>query len=65
MDVDEFLDVDRASIVTGHTPPAQYKLVARGKIPYRKFGRKLLFKKSELLQFLDELPGRRPEEVRR
>jgi excisionase family DNA binding protein len=44
----EFMGLSHASI---------YKLVAVGKIPYRKQGRRLLFLKCELEQYLLQLPG--------
>jgi excisionase family DNA binding protein len=45
------------------TPTALYKLVSRRAIPYRKKGKKLLFLRSELTQFLRELPGLKLEDL--
>ena len=59
----EFLNVDEAAALIGRTPHAVYRLVARRQIPYRKHGRRLLFKRAELLAFLDRLPGVSLEEV--
>ncbi len=42
---------------------ALYKLVARRQIPYRKKGKRLLFLRSELEQFLRELPGLKLEDL--
>jgi excisionase family DNA binding protein len=61
----EYLNVDEAAGLIGRTPHALYRLVARRQIPYRKHGRRLLFKRSELLAFLETLPGVRMEEVTR
>jgi len=44
---------------------ALYRKVQRKQIPYRKWGKRLLFERRELLEFLDALPGLRPENVQR
>jgi excisionase family DNA binding protein len=59
----EYLNVDEAAGLIGRTVHAVYRLVARRQIPYRKHGRRLLFKRSELLEFLETLPGVRIDEV--
>ena len=65
MSDDRYLKIDEASTLVGSTPEALYRKVERGQIPYRKWGRRVLFKQSELLMFLDNLPGMRPEDVKR
>lgn len=65
MTEDRYLNIDEASMLAGSTPEALYRKVERGQIPYRKWGRRVLFKHSELLAFLDDLPGMRPEDVQR
>ena len=59
----DFLTIDQAAALMGRTPHAVYRLVARRQIPFRKHGRRLLFKRSELLAFLDKLPGLSLEEA--
>ena len=62
---DKFLSVEEAAALIGITTDALYRKIARGQIPYRKWGRRVLFKHTELLAFLDNLPGPRSEDVRR
>jgi excisionase family DNA binding protein len=59
----EFMNINEAAAFTGYTPTALYRKVARRQIPYRKHGWRLLFKRSELLEFLEALPGVRLDEV--
>jgi excisionase family DNA binding protein len=65
MDGQKYIGVEEAAAMTGMTQAALYRKVARGQIPYRKWGRRVLFKRSELVEFIDALPGMRTEEVRR
>jgi predicted DNA-binding transcriptional regulator AlpA len=51
--------------VLGITRKSAYQRAARGQIPHRKWGRKLIFKRAEIVAFLDQLPGPRPEDVRK
>ena len=62
---DEYVNLKEAAALSGLTTDALYRKIARRQLPYRKFGRRVLFKKSELLAFLDNLPGPRVEDVRR
>ena len=62
---DKFLSVEEAAALLGITTDAVYRKIARGQIPYRKWGRRVLFKHTELLAFLENLPGPRSEDVRR
>jgi excisionase family DNA binding protein len=57
------MSTSTAAAYLGCTTTALYKLVARQAIPYRKKGKKLLFLRSELEQFLRELPGLRLEDL--
>jgi excisionase family DNA binding protein len=59
----EYMNINEAAASTGYTSTALYRKVARRQIPYRKHGRRLLFKRSELLEFLEALPGVRIDEV--
>ena len=63
MPEDKYLSIDEAAALTGSTTNALYRKIERGQIPYRKWGRRVLFKQSELFAFLDALPGMRPEDV--
>ena len=40
-------------------------MVERGQLPYRKLGRRVLFLRAELEEFLEALPGLRPADVRK
>jgi excisionase family DNA binding protein len=62
---EEFLTIEEAASLIGRTPHAVYRLVARQQLPFRKHGKRLLFKKAELLAFLDALPGVTLDEIQR
>lgn len=53
----EYLNIAEAATLIGRTPTAIYRMVARRQIPHRKYGRRLLLKRTELLGVLDALPG--------
>jgi excisionase family DNA binding protein len=59
----EAMGISAAAVFMNCTEAALYKLVARRAIPYRKKGKKLLFLRSELTQFLRELPGLKLEDL--
>lgn len=59
----EYMNVGETAAFIGRTPTAIYRMVARWQIPFRKHGRRLLFKRSELQKFLESLPGVSLEEV--
>jgi excisionase family DNA binding protein len=59
----EAMGTSAAAVFMNCTDAAIYKMVARQAIPYRKKGKKLLFLRSELEQFLRELPGLRLEDL--
>ena len=63
--VEDNLAVSDAAAFLNRTEAAIYRLVARRQIPYRKYGRRLVFRRSELEQYLEALPGVTLEEVRR
>ena len=65
MEEKRYINIEEASYLTGMTQDALYRKVERGQIPYRKWGKRLLFEQRELLEFLDALPGMRPEDVQR
>ena len=59
----EVMSTSAAAVFMDCTTTALYKLVSRRVIPYRKKGKKLLFLRSELTQFLRELPGLKLEDL--
>jgi excisionase family DNA binding protein len=59
----EALGASAAAAFLDCTPTALYKLVSRRAIPYSKKGKKLLFSRSELTQFLRGLPGLKLEDL--
>jgi excisionase family DNA binding protein len=60
----EYMDAPETAALIRRTTTALYRMVARGQIPYRKCGRRLLFRRSEIERFLAGLPGRPLEKVR-
>ena len=54
---DENLDVDGLAKIIHRTPKAIYRMVARRQLPYRKHGARLLFRRSEIEQLIENLPG--------
>jgi len=59
------LTVEDVAILLGRTPKAVRRMVERGQLPYRKLGRRVLFLRAELEEFLNALPGLRPADVRK
>jgi hypothetical protein len=57
------LDVHGAARLTGDTEKAVRAKIARGLLPYRRLGGRVVFLRSELLAFLEALPGVRLEEA--
>ena len=57
------LDVYGAARLTGDTEKGVRAKVARGLLPYRRLGRRVVFLRTELLAFLESLPGVRLEEA--
>jgi excisionase family DNA binding protein len=51
--------IKRAAELLGKSVDATYQDVARGRIPYRRFGRTLVFFEEEIVEHLDRLPGLR------
>jgi hypothetical protein len=59
----QVLAVPQTARLTGQTERAVWLDVYRGKIPHRRWGRKVIVLRSELEAFLNSLPGKRLEEV--
>ena len=53
MEENTFLLVEEASELLRTSKSTLYKLTMNSKIPHYKFGRNLLFKKEELIQFVE------------
>jgi CelD/BcsL family acetyltransferase involved in cellulose biosynthesis len=60
----EYLTVTEAAL-TSRTPKALRKMVERRQIPFRKHGKRIVFKRAEVEMFFDNLPGVSLEEARR
>jgi hypothetical protein len=61
--VQEALTVPQAAAIIGKTERATWLDIARGKVPHRRWGRKVIILRSELLEFLKTLPGKSVGEV--
>jgi excisionase family DNA binding protein len=61
----EYLTITEAAELTSRTPKALRKMVERRLIPFRKHGKRVIFKRAELEQFFDQLPGVTAEEASR
>lgn len=54
---DDIIDFNGALKLTGYAAPTLYAKTAKGEIPHFKKGRKLFFRKSELIEWIET--GRR------
>jgi len=62
----EILSLEQAlEILPGFTKWGLYNMIRRRQIPYRRRGRKNIFLKSELIKWVESLPGVSVEEVLR
>jgi len=62
----EVLSLEQAlQILPGFTRWGLYNMVRRRQIPYRRRGRKIIFLKSDLIKWVESLPGVSVEEVLR
>lgn len=59
----ENFDVDGVAAFLHRTPAAVYRMVARKQLPYRKCGKRLIFKRAEIEALLDALPGVTLDEI--
>jgi excisionase family DNA binding protein len=62
-DMAEYLTTDGVAELTGRTRRAIEKMVERRQIPFRKHGKRVIFKRSEIERFLDSLPGLTLEDI--
>jgi len=58
------VDVKDAAQLLGCSEKSIRARVARQIIPYKKLGKRILFARSELLEFIQDLPGVTMEEAR-
>lgn len=58
-----YISVAEAAPALGLTEKALRQRIARGQIPYRKLGKRILIPAEELEQFLAALPGRSAREA--
>ena len=63
-DLTQVLYVDGAAALLQKTPKAVYADVARRRIPFKKLGGRVIFLRSELEEFIKNLPGVSVEEAR-
>ena len=59
----EYLTIDGVAELLGKKPKAMEKMVERHHVPFRKHGKRIIFKRTELEQFFDQLPGVTLEEA--
>jgi excisionase family DNA binding protein len=60
-----YLTTEEVALLLGRTPKAVRRMVERGQLPYRKLGRRVLFLRAELEEFIEALPGLRAADVRK
>jgi excisionase family DNA binding protein len=58
------LDVKSAAEYLGGSERWLRRLLERGVVPCRRIGRNVFFKRSELEEFVDDLPGITPRQAR-
>jgi excisionase family DNA binding protein len=61
----EYLTIDGVAELLGKNRKAVEKMVERRLVPYRKHGKRIIFSRSELSEFFDNLPGVTLEEAER
>ena len=60
---ERLLSLKQAAIYLGKSEKALYKSAERREVPFRRWGRKLVFDRHELDAFIKALPGLSLEEV--
>lgn len=58
------LDVKSAAEFLGGNERWLRRLLERGIVPHRRIGRNVFFRKAELEEFVDDLPGITPRQAR-
>ena len=59
----QFLKVSEAAELLGITQKAARHRIARGELPYRRWGKRLIIPLKELEAFLQQLPGQGTQEA--
>ncbi len=59
----QYFSIAQGAEYLGLTEKAFRKWLERGRIPYRKLGRRVLIPRNDLEQFLADLPGRTAKEA--
>ena len=59
----KYLKVAEAAPILGITQKAVRQRIARGELPYRRWGRRVLIPAQELESFLEALPGKTAKEA--
>lgn len=59
----KLLTVEQTAVELGLTPKAVRQRIARGHLPFRKLGKRVLIPAVELEKFLAALPGRTANEA--
>lgn len=59
----EVLSIAQCARLLGLTEKAVRRRIARRHLPFRRFGRRIIIIRAELLAYLDQLPGCRPAEL--
>lgn len=59
----EILSIAQCARLLGLTEKAVRRRIARRHLPFRRFGRRIIVLRSELLAYLDQLPGCRPSDL--
>lgn len=59
----KYLKVAEAAPILGITQKAVRQRIARGELPYRRWGRRVLIPAYELERFLASLPGKTADEA--
>lgn len=59
-----WLDVKAAAAYLGGSERWLRRLVADSRVPYRKLGRQVVFRRKELEECFDDLPGMTPRQAR-
>jgi excisionase family DNA binding protein len=58
-----FFDVGETAQILGITQSAVRKRIARGELPYRRWGKRVLIPATDLEVFIEGLPGRNAAEA--
>jgi excisionase family DNA binding protein len=63
--MNKYLNTNEAALFLGRTPKAIRRMVDRGQIPFRRWGKRIVFVREELEEFVNALPGMRPADVKK